>query len=175
MRPGKRGAYSYDPFGNAGGHPPAGRDLRKCPGLYEKTGNPTQWGDDKPKTEWLIEDIGRQELYVCCDGDEVYGVFMLMFGPEPVYCSPIEGWWRNDAPYGTIHRIAARGTRKGVFDESINYCKSRIDNLRIDTHPNNKTMQHLCERSGFVRCGKILVTDCSPRIIYHWVREEERR
>ena len=22
-----------------------------------KTGNPTQWGDDKPKTEWLIEDI----------------------------------------------------------------------------------------------------------------------
>ena len=139
------------------------------------TGNPTQWGDDKPKTEWLIEDIGRQELYVCCDGGEVYGVFMLMFGPEPVYCSPIEGWWRNDAPYGTIHRIAARGTRKGVFDESINYCKSRIDNLRIDTHPNNKTMQHLCERSGFVRCGKILVTDCSPRIIYHWVREEEQR
>ena len=23
----------------------------------KKTGNPTQWGDDKPKTEWLIEDI----------------------------------------------------------------------------------------------------------------------
>ncbi len=136
----------------------------------KRTGNPTQWGDTQPPMEWLEKDIERQELYVCYEGDTVYGAFMLMFDPEPAYAHPIEGAWLNDAPYGTVHRIASRGIRGGVFDESLHYCKSRIDNVRIDTHPDNKTMQHLCERNGFARCGLITVSDGSLRILYHWIR-----
>ena len=135
-----------------------------------RTGNPTQWADSYPANEALVADIAAGELYVCHEGDDIYGVFKLMFGLEPAYAAPIEGKWLNEEPYGTVHRIASAGTRGGVFDESLNYCKGRIDNVRIDTHPNNKTMQHLCERSGFKRCGTIIVSDGSPRIMYHWIK-----
>jgi len=135
-----------------------------------RTGNPTQWADSYPANEALVADIEAGELYVCHEGDDIYGVFKLMFGLEPAYAAPIEGKWLNEEPYGTVHRIASAGTRGGVFDESLNYCKGRIDNVRIDTHPNNKTMQHLCERSGFKRCGTIIVSDGSPRIMYHWIK-----
>ncbi len=136
----------------------------------KNNGNPTQWAPTYPTNEALLEDIAADELYVCHDGDDIYGVFKLMFGLEPAYAAPIEGKWLNEEPYGTVHRIASAGTRKGVFDEALNYCKSRIDNVRIDTHPNNKTMQHLCERSGFQKCGMIIIADGSPRIIYHWIK-----
>ena len=137
----------------------------------KQTGNPTQWGDTNPPIEKLEQDIEREQLYVCVDGEEIYGAFVLQYGVEPNYVRPDEGAWLNDEPYGTVHRIASRGTRKGVFDESLNFCKSQIDNVRIDTHPNNKTMQHLCTRSDFEECGRItILRDGSPRIIYHWVR-----
>ncbi len=136
------------------------------------TGNPTQWGDTNPAIEKLEQDIERGQLYVCCDEEEIYGAFVLQFGVEPNYVKPYEGAWRNEEPYGTVHRIAAKGTKPGVFDEAISFCKSQIDNVRIDTHPNNKTMQHLCQSRGFVECGRITIArDGSDRIIYHWVRE----
>jgi len=138
----------------------------------KRTGNPTQWGDTEPPVYWLDTDIERGELYVCYEGDEVYGVFMFMTREEPFYLTPIEGEWLNNEPYGTVHRIASHGSRKGVFKESIDFCKSQIDNVRIDTHPNNKTMQHVCEKNGFTRCGLLRVKrDDSLRIMYHWVKE----
>ena len=137
------------------------------------TGNPTQWGDTNPAIEKLEQDIERGQLYVCHADGEIYGVFVLQFGVEPNYVTPREGAWLNEEPYGTVHRIAAKGTRPGVFDEAIGFCKEQIDNVRIDTHPNNKTMQHLCTSRGFVECGRITIArDGSERIIYHWVKEE---
>lgn len=138
----------------------------------KNTGNPTQWGDTNPPVEKLEKDIEIGQLYVCCDEEEIYGAFVLQFGVEPNYVKPREGAWLNEEPYGTVHRIAAKGTKKGVFDESIDFCKSQIDNVRIDTHPNNKTMQHLCTSRGFVECGRItILRDGSERIIYHWMKE----
>ena len=137
-----------------------------------KTGNPDQWGTTEPYHEWLDKDIERDELYVCYEGDDVYGVFMFMTREEPFYNSPDEGGWLNDEPYGTVHRIASHGSRKGVFVEAINFCKSKMDNVRIDTHPNNKTMQNCCEKNGFTRCGLLTVKrDGSRRIMYHWVKK----
>ena len=34
-------------------------------------------------------------------------------------------------------------------------------------------MQKQIEKSGFKKCGTIYVEDGSPRIAYHWEREEE--
>ena len=141
-------------------------------GFMKTAGNPTQWGDTEPPIEWLDVDIERKELYVCADGDDVYGVFMFMMRDEPFYHHPIEGEWLNDEPYGTVHRIASHGSRKGVFVEAINFCKSKMDNVRIDTHPNNLTMQNCCEKNGFTRCGLLTVKrDGSRRIMYHWIKK----
>jgi len=36
----------------------------------------------------------------------------------------------------------------------------------MDTHADNKPMQHLAEKHGFTRCGIIYTGDGSPRIAY---------
>jgi len=36
------------------------------------------------------------------------------------------------------------------------------DNIRIDTHHDNKIMQRLLQENGFVHCGVIFLTDGSP-------------
>ena len=42
----------------------------------------------------------------------------------------------------------------------------KIQHLRIDTHENNKVMQHLILKNGFEKCGIIYVDDGSPRVAF---------
>ena len=69
-----------------------------------------------------------------------------------------------------MHRIAGDGAAHGVFDCTIDHCKGIYYNIRIDTHDDNKVMQHLIERSGFRKCGTIYVFDGTPRIAYQWTK-----
>ena len=132
-------------------------------------GNPTQWGDEHPHEEVLRDDIAKQQLFVVTKDAEIHGVFALIGGKDPTYDYMEGGSWRSDQPYETIHRIASSGREKGVFEAAINFGKSRISHLRIDTHENNKVMQHLAEKHGFHRRGIIYVRDKSPRIAYDWI------
>ena len=91
------------------------------------------------------------------------GVFMFMIAADPTYAY-IEGSWRSDTPYGVIHRIA--GVGGGVFAAALEYCSGRICHLRIDTHADNKPMQHVVEKAGFSKRGIIYVQDGTPRIAY---------
>ena len=45
----------------------------------KQTGNPTQWGDTNPAIERLEKDIEIGQLYVCHEGEEIYGAFVLQF------------------------------------------------------------------------------------------------
>ena len=58
----------------------------------------------------------------------------------------------------------------GVFGTAIDYCKTRINNLRIDTHENNRVMQHLITKSGFTFCGHITADDGTDRLAYHYTK-----
>ena len=134
-------------------------------------GNPTQWGNEHPHEDVLWDDIEKQQLFVAVKEAEIHGVFALIGGKDPTYDYMEGGSWRSVLPYETIHRIASAGREKGVFEAAINFGKSRIAHLRIDTHENNKVMQHLCEKHGFHRRGIIYVRDKCPRIAYDWIRE----
>ena len=83
-----------------------------------------------------------------------------------------DGGWLNNKPYGASHRIAGNGTVKGVFREALDFSKSRMNNLRIDTHADNRTMQHLIEKSGFQKCGIVYMDDGSPRIAYQYTSRD---
>jgi len=139
-------------------------------GFMAETGNPTQWGSGYPKEELLRIDIDAKQLYVCCDDEGIFGVFMFFIGPEPTY-EKIEGKWLSDQPYGTIHRIASDRSRKGVFDLCIDYCMKQINHLRIDTHADNRVMQHLIEKRGFSKCGTVymITSDGTPRTAYEYI------
>ena len=70
-----------------------------------------------------------------------------------------DGAWLDDDPYVTIHRIASSGLAKGAAKDCINWCIEHYGNVRADTHPNNKAMQHVLESNGFARCGLIQLLD----------------
>lgn len=127
-------------------------------------GNPTQWANGYPQRELLEEDICLGRLYVAKKENGIYGVFLFAIGEDPTYAYIEDGAWISDLPYGTIHRIASCG--KGLFTEALEFCRKMCNHIRIDTHHNNKPMQHLVEKHGFTRCGIIYTDDGTPRIAY---------
>ena len=131
-----------------------------------QSGNPNQWGTDKPKKEWLEQDIEKGNLYVGENDGEIHFVFAFILGADPTYSYIEDGNWLSDEPYGTIHRIASDGTVSGVVKMAVEYGKSIIPNIRIDTHEDNKTMQHVVKKLGFERCGIIYIEDGTSRIAY---------
>ena len=136
------------------------------------SGNPTQWGDNFPPQELLEEDIDSNRLFVDVVNGQLLGVFAFILGADPTYQVIEDGAWLNDTlPYGTIHRIGSDGTVKGVLAAAVDYCKTICPELRIDTHYDNKVMQHLVPKNGFRRCGIIHLADGSPRIAYQYTSE----
>ena len=127
-------------------------------------GNPTQWAGGYPSRELLEQDISHGKLYVAWNEDGISGVFVFAIGKDPTYDYIENGSWSSDAPYGTIHRIASRGN--GLFGEVLAFCRSKCAHVRVDTHADNKPMQHLAEKYGFSRRGIIYVVDGTPRIAY---------
>lgn len=135
------------------------------------SGNPNQWNGAYPDRETLMSDIEKQQLYVWKQQGTIHAVFVLLLEEEPTYAY-IEGpGWLNDEPYGTIHRIAGDGTVKGVFERCMEFCKEKVRNIRIDTHHDNHTMQHLAEKYGFQKCGIIYLKNGNPRIAYHYMNK----
>ncbi len=152
-------------------------DLNSILRVYEiareymrKTGNPNQWGADKPKKEQLLGDIKKGELFVGENekGDILF-VFAFILGEDPTYSYIENGSWPSNEPYGTIHRIASDGTISGVVKMAVEFAKNTISNIRIDTHEDNKTMQHVLQKLGFIKCGIIYIEDGSPRIAYQFM------
>ena len=135
-----------------------------------ETGNPNQWGNVTPRTSLLEDDIQKGDLYVLTHGDTIHGVFYFFIGPDPTYGVIEDGQWRSNTPYGTIHRIAGDGSG-GVLAAAVKFGKERINHIRIDTHEDNKIMQHAVAKHGFQRSGIIHLENGSPRIAYDLLLE----
>lgn len=134
-------------------------------------GNPNQWGP----TNWPPEELIRQDIrdgkgYVCVDEtDSVIGTFFFDNGTdiEPTYRKIENGGWKNDSPYGVVHRIASDGSRRGIGAFCLNWAFAQCGHLRIDTHGDNAVMQNLLGKLGFEKRGIIyVVEDPYPRFAY---------
>lgn len=131
-----------------------------------ENGNPRQWKEGYPSEALVKQDLDREELYVCREGRELLGVFMFSENPDPCYEIIEQGSWKNENPYGVMHRMASSGKRKGVASFCLDWCFSQCGNVRGDTHTDNFVMQRVFEKNGFEKCGIIYVEDGSPRIAY---------
>ena len=134
-----------------------------------KSGNPTQWGKTNPSPERIRRDIEEGIGYVCESDGTVRAAFVLT-NSDPSYDGIEDGGWLDDGNYGVIHRVASDGTVRGVSNIIMDYCKSRFENLRGDTHADNKVMQNVFERNGFVKCGRVYAPDNTPRIAYNFIK-----
>ena len=133
-----------------------------------KHGNPNQWGKTYPPTQQLRRDIAEEKLFVITDGQRIHGVFYFWIGQDPTY-RRIDGAWRSDSPYGTIHRIAGDGSG-GILKTAVAFAEEKIGHLRMDTHEDNHVMQSALAKLGFQPSGIIYLEDGSPRIAYDYIK-----
>ena len=134
--------------------------MRRC-------GNLHQWAGEYPGRADIARDIAAGNSYVGIDADgRVRFVFAFILGEDSTYNHIEGGHWLNDAPYGTIHRIASRGEVPGLGSWCINWCLELCGSIRIDTHERNLPMRRTLEKLGFTYCGTILCDDGTPRRAY---------
>lgn len=106
--------------------------------------------------EWMME------LYVIATFYFIQG-----YDIEPAYRKITDGTWLEDSPYGVVHRLAGDGSEKGIGAFCLNWALEQCGHIRIDTHGDNKVMQHLLEKLGYIHCGTIYVEqDNDPRLAY---------
>ena len=130
-------------------------------------GNPNQWIDGYPSREIIAEDINNDSFYVCKNEEEsIVGAFTFIIGNDPTYENIYSGKWLNDKTYGVIHRLVSNGTTHGITKNCIEWCLKQIQNIRIDTHADNKIMQSLILKIRFEYCGIIHTHNGTERLAY---------
>lgn len=140
--------------------------FEQAKGVMRSDGNFGQWTGGYPSVEVLKADMERGSSYVISDSSsEIVGTFAFIPGIEPTY-NYIEGKWLTDGPYATIHRLASGPESHGIARECFDWCWSRVQNLRIDTHADNSIMQHCILKYGFTYCGVIYLANGDPRLAY---------
>ena len=83
------------------------------------------------------------------------------------YAKIYEGKWIDDVqPYHVVHRIASYPDAHGIFSSIMDFCLSHDRNIRIDTHRDNKIMQHNILKHGFTYCGIIYLLSGDERLAY---------
>ncbi|MBD5429116.1 GNAT family N-acetyltransferase [Lactobacillus sp.] len=124
-----------------------------------------QWQGDYPSSDQIKEDIenGYAFLAVSQDGETV-GAISIVEAPDHSY-DKLDGEWLLDTQkYVVIHRVAIHSKHAGhgyatkLLQGVIDYIRDNrtdIDSIRIDTHEDNKAMQHLIDKMGFKRVGQL--------------------
>ena len=133
----------------------AGREFQREQGFI-------QWPDGYPDEESIRCDL-RDGLGYVVKVDCVIAAYMYIgFDGDPAY-PKIKGSWNHNGPYAVVHRIAIapefrdRGLGSITFRLIEEFCKSKgFDILRIDTDEENKRMQHVLAKNGFVYCGTVV-------------------
>lgn len=136
-------------------------------------GNPTQWGNSYPPGAMLCADIQNGHSYVCTEHDKIIATFYYRQGIDKTYTRIYSGQWKNDLPYGVVHRITSDGTVKGAASFCLDWALAQCGNLKIDTHRDNVIMQHMLEKNGFRYCGIIYLADGSERLAYQKQQKQE--
>lgn len=133
------------------------------------TGNPNQWGKTNPPQEMIRAHIADGTQYIVEHEGQIVGTFAFIPGIDPTY-GYIEGQWSSDEAYAAIHSVASNGQVRGVFSQIVFFCEQRSRYLRIDTHRDNKVMQHMVAKHGFSYCGMIYLANGAPRLAYDRMR-----
>ena len=135
--------------------------------IMRQSGNMHQWGEGYPSEAVISADMERNGGFVIEDEGKVVGYFAFLPSPEPTYAKIYDGEWIDDVqPYHVVHRIASYADAHGIFSSIMDFCFSHDTNIRIDTHRDNKIMQHNIMKHGFTYCGIIYLLSGDKRLAY---------
>ena len=135
--------------------------------IMRHSGNMHPWGEGYPSEAVITSDIESNGGFVVEDDGRVVGYFAFLPSPEPTYARIYEGKWLDDErPYHVVHRIASNPDAHGIFSSIMDFCFSNEPNIRIDTHRDNRIMQHNLAKHGFTYCGIIYLLSGDERLAY---------
>lgn len=135
--------------------------------IMRQSGNMHQWADSYPSEDVITTDMERGGAFVVEHDGSIAGYFAFLPSPEPTYDRIYEGQWVDDSlPYHVIHRIASRPDVHGIFSCIMEFCLAREPNIRIDTHRDNRIMQHNIDKHGFTYCGIIYLASGDERLAF---------
>ena len=141
-------------------------------GIMRQSGNMHQWGEGYPSEAVIMADIEKHGGFVIEENAEVVAYFAFLPSPEPTYNKIYEGKWLDDAiPYHVIHWIASFPQVSGIFSSIMDFCFAHETNIRIDTHRDNKIMQHNIMKHGFTYCGIIYLLSGDERLAYQKLKQ----
>ena len=136
-------------------------------GIMRANGNYEQWPEGYPTEETFRCDIEQGHSYIMEVDGVAVATWAFISGPDPTYSVIYNGkWLDNERPYYVVHRIASRPDSHGVMDELLRFCFSQCNNLRIDTHRDNRIMRHILQKHGFAYCGIIHIANGDERLAF---------
>ena len=145
--------------------------LEAAKGIMRASGNAGQWVNGYPSEEVVLEDIAGGCGYVVIADGRLSAYFAFIPSPEPTYAEIFDGAWLDDTlPYHVVHRIGSYPEVHSIFRAVLDWCFERDPNLRIDTHEDNRIMQHCILRYGFRYCGIIYLESGDPRLAYQLIQ-----
>ena len=130
---------------------------------YMKRNNSTQWNENYPNKETIINDIEKNIGYVLIVENLIRGYMVVEFSDDEIYKN-IKGKWKTFGNYASIHRCAIHKELRGQgygselfkFAEKLALSKN-IRSVRVDTAPENETMKHLFNKNGYEYCGTVFI------------------
>ena len=135
--------------------------------IMRSYGNTFQWPDGYPRDDMFRKDIELGGSHVVLNEcGIIVGTFALLPSPEVTYNVIYNGQWLNDEPYFVIHRIASTPDSHGILDALLEYCESKVSNIRIDTHEANIIMRKGLEKHGYQYCGIIHLLNGDERLAF---------
>ena len=122
-----------------------------------------QWQSEYPARNNFEQDIAHGWCHVFMADGLVVGMTSVCLVPEENYRLIEQGAWMTQGEdYAVIHRFAmaeeyrGRGLSTEMLSFSESSCRmSGCPSIRVDTHPNNKSMRALLEKHGYAYCGMI--------------------
>lgn len=145
--------------------------LAAAKGIMRASGNDGQWVGGYPSEDVILGDISKGNGFVVLEDGRIVGYFAFIASPEPTYARIYNGAWLNDSlAYHVVHRIGSYPEVHGVFKTVMDWCFEHDPNIRIDTHRDNRIMQHCIDRYGFTYCGIIYLESGDERLAYQLIR-----
>ena len=138
--------------------------------MMHASDNVSQWINGYPSEQVIQADIARDGGYVVTDDGRIVAYFAFLPAPEPTYAQIYDGAWLNDEPYYVIHRLASWPDVHGIWDCVLKWAFERTHTLRVDTHRDNRIMQHNILKHGFTYCGIIYLLSGDQRLAYQKTR-----
>ena len=135
-----------------------------------------QWQNGYPSEQVILDDIAKDQSYLCELDGKVCGTFAIIDDGEPTYDEIFDGDWLtgdDSRDYIAIHRVAISVSSRGsglsgkIIGYATDFAKEKgRKSLRIDTHRGNVVMRRMLEKNEFLHCGTIYLENGDERVAY---------